>query len=112
MCRTLRNSTYDDSCGDRNSSALPSRPIRAVRPTLCTNAAGSCGASNWTTQSTPGMSKPLAATSVHSKHPPAPDANRASACSRCDCFILPCNATTSTPSPGDAGAPSHMAVAK
>jgi len=43
--------------------------MRAVRPTRCTKAAGSCGASCCTIQCTSGMSRPRAATSVQNSAP-------------------------------------------
>ena len=36
---------YSLSSGVRNTKAFPDLPIRAVRPILCTKAAGFCGAS-------------------------------------------------------------------
>ncbi len=45
--------------------------MRAVRPTRCTNADGSCGASCCTIQCTSGMSSPRAATSVQKSAPGA-----------------------------------------
>eukprot|EP00982_Pelagococcus_subviridis_P008228 30826-Pelagococcus_subviridis.AAC.4 len=70
------------------------------------------------------MSRPRAATSVHSKHAPVVvAANAESAASRCACFIFPCSATTasvapaagltpssSSPANGSAGPPALSAV--
>mmetsp|Transcript_9424 Transcript_9424/g.28341 ORF Transcript_9424/g.28341 Transcript_9424/m.28341 type:complete len:268 (+) Transcript_9424:1036-1839(+) len=66
--------------------------MRAVRPTRCTKADGSCGGSYCTTHPTSGMSKPLAATSVHSRHPAGRSVKSASTASRAACFMRPCRA--------------------
>mmetsp|Transcript_4961 Transcript_4961/g.17245 ORF Transcript_4961/g.17245 Transcript_4961/m.17245 type:complete len:205 (-) Transcript_4961:428-1042(-) len=108
--RSRRNSTYVSSCGMRKTSAAPSRPILAVRPTLCTNAAGSCGGSYCTIQSTSGMSSPRAARSVHRSTPPALAANAASTPSRCVCLSRPCSADNGRPL--SAGARASAALKK
>ena len=47
-----------------NTTEVPSRPPRAVRPVRCTKSLGEEGQSKWTTVVTSGMSSPRAATSV------------------------------------------------
>lgn len=59
-----------NSSGLKINKACPRLPSPlAVLPTLCIYSLGSSGGSNCTIQSTAGISKPLAATSVHSNVP-------------------------------------------
>ena len=59
-----------------------------------THTFGSSGGSNCTIQSTSGISKPLAATSVHNNMPLSAEQNSKNVLVRFCCFCLPCNKKT------------------
>lgn len=85
--RYFRNST---SSGRRMSNAWPQMfSPRAVRPTRWMYSLVSFGGSYCTIQSTAGMSKPRAATSVHSKMPDSALQNWKNTDVRLACFCLP-----------------------
>lgn len=85
------------SSGLRMSKAWPFPPSpRAVRPTRWMYSRGSSGGSNWTIQSTSGMSRPRAATSVHSSIPESALQNWKKVVVRFVCFCFPCNKKSTT----------------
>eukprot|EP01139_Manchomonas_bermudensis_P000891 Amastigsp_a1050_42.p4 type:complete len:122 gc:universal Amastigsp_a1050_42:437-802(+) len=85
----LRYRRNPSSVGMRKSSARPFLPARAARPTRWMYSRGSSGASTWTIQSTSGMSRPRAATSVQIRMPDsAPTKSRKVEVRFC-CFCRP-----------------------
>lgn len=86
--------TYYNSCGMRNTTLSPRRPIRAVRPIRWINVLGSIGGSNWTTVPTYGISNPRAATSVQTKTHRSRLVTYLCIAWRFCIFICPCNANT------------------
>mmetsp|Transcript_21014 Transcript_21014/g.46681 ORF Transcript_21014/g.46681 Transcript_21014/m.46681 type:complete len:229 (-) Transcript_21014:1174-1860(-) len=76
--------------------ARPPRPARAVRPTLCTYMLRLRGISALITVRTPGMSRPLAATSVATRMSTCSLRNRSRARYRCACDTSPCSSAALT----------------
>jgi len=63
----MRSSIFNtrfSSFSDTKLNAMPPRPARAVRPTLCVYTSGSSGKSQFTTMATSAISNPRAPTSV------------------------------------------------
>ena len=87
----LRYRKKPSSSGRKIRSAWPLPPSpRAVRPTLWMYSLGSSGGSYCTIQSTAGMSRPRAATSVHSRIPVSALQNWKKVVVRFVCFCFPC----------------------
>lgn len=88
----LRYRKKPSSSGRKISSAWPLPPSpRAVRPTLWMYSLGSSGGSYCTIQSTAGISRPRAATSVQSKIPVSALQNWKNVVVRFVCFCFPCS---------------------
>ena len=86
------------SSGRKISSAWPLPPSpRAVRPTLWMYSLGSSGGSYCTIQSTAGISRPRAATSVHSRIPVSALQNWKNVVVRFICFCFPCSHQNRSP---------------
>lgn len=95
----LRYRKKPSSSGPKISSAWPLPPSpRAVRPTLWMYSLGSSGGSYCTIQSTAGMSRPRAATSVHSRIPVSALQNWKKVVVRFVCFCFPCSYQNRSPS--------------
>jgi hypothetical protein len=88
-CFRYRKKPSSSGRNIRSACPLPPSP-RAVRPTLWMYSLGSSGGSYCTIQSTAGMSRPRAATSVHSSLPVSALQNWKNVVVRFVCFCFPC----------------------
>ena len=95
VCKAAR--IPSSSLGNRNKSPFPLLSYRAVLPTRWIYVSASSGASNCTTQSTEGKSRPLAAISVAKRTAWEVLVNFWYIVNLADCFCFPCSWRRDTP---------------